>query len=123
MQNENSLMKKVFDAQLKYPSKGDWISEVKTILKELNIEKTFEEIKEMAKNKLTQIVKLSIEKNALTYLTNIQKQKQKGKEINYTKLLLQPYMRPRENINLKSQREIFALRTKINHIKDNFCSS
>ena len=123
MQNENSLMKKVFNAQLKYPSKGDWISEVRIILKELKIEKTFEEIKEMPKNKLTKIVKLSIEKSALTYLINIQKQKQKGKEINYTQLLLQPYMRPRENINLKSQREIFALRTKMNHIKANFCSS
>ena len=53
MQNKNYLMKKVFNAQLKYPSKEDWISEVKIILKELNIEKTFEEIKEMAKIKLT----------------------------------------------------------------------
>ena len=32
-------------------------------------------------------------------------------------------MRARENIDLKSQRQIFALRTKMNHIKANFCSS
>ena len=38
-------------------------------------------------------------------------------------LLLHPYMRPRGNINLKSQRQIFALRTKIKQIKANFCSS
>ena len=45
------------------------------------------------------------------------------KEINYKQFSLQPYMRPRENIDLKTQRLIFALRTKINHIKANFCSS
>ena len=38
-------------------------------------------------------------------------------------LLLHPDMRPRENIKLKSQRQIFALRTKIKQIKANFCSS
>ena len=28
-----------------------------------------------------------------------------------------------ENIKLKAQRKLFALRTKMNHIKANFCSS
>ena len=40
MQDENSLMKKVFNAQIKYPSKGDWTSEVTHILEELNVDKT-----------------------------------------------------------------------------------
>ena len=39
MQDENTLMKKVFNAQVKSPSKGDWASEVFNILKELKIEK------------------------------------------------------------------------------------
>ena len=42
MQGEHSLIKKVFNAQVKSPSKGDWASEIKDILKELKIEKTFE---------------------------------------------------------------------------------
>ena len=33
------------------------------------------------------------------------------------------FFRPRENIKLEAQRELFALRTKMNHIKANFCSS
>ena len=41
----------------------------------------------------------------------------------YTNLVLQPYMIPKENFNLKSQRKIFAFRTKMNHIKANFVSS
>ena len=38
-------------------------------------------------------------------------------------MALQPYFRPRENLKLESQREIFVLRTKINHIRASFCSS
>ena len=37
VQDKNSLLKKVFDAQVKSPTKGDWSSEVKDILKDLNI--------------------------------------------------------------------------------------
>ena len=120
---KNSLLKKVFIAQLKFPFKGDWTSEVTRILEELNIQKTFDEIKDVSKNQLTQIVMLAIEKNAFNYLISIQKQKRKGKEIIYKQLSLQPYLRPRENFNLKAQRQIFALRKKLNHIKANFCSS
>ena len=123
MQDENTLMKKVFNAQVKSPSKGDWASEVFNILKELKIEKTCDEIIATPKTELRKIVMLSIERNAFNYLNAIKKQKQKGKEIKYSKLELQSYMIPRENINLKSQRDIFALRTKVNHIEANFYSS
>ena len=37
VQEENSLLKKVFNAQVKSPTKGDWASEVKDILKDLKI--------------------------------------------------------------------------------------
>ena len=58
-----------------------------------------------------------------TYLIAIQKQKQKGRNINYTNFVLQPSFRPRENIKFEAQRHLFALKTKINHIKANFFSS
>ena len=66
---------------------------------------------------------LSTETNAFTYLNGIKKQKQKGKDIKHSQLEIQSCMIPRENINLKSQRDIFALRPKMNHIEANFCSS
>ena len=69
-------------------------------------------------------MKLAIEKHAFLYLTAIQKQKKnKGKEMINSHLSLQPYFRPRENINLDSQRKIFALRSKMNNIEANFCST
>ena len=123
VQNENSLIKKVFDSQIKSPTKGDWASEVLYILEELKIKLNFKEIEEMPKYKLKNIVKAAVEKLAFTYLIGIQKQKQKGRNINYKNLSLQPYFRPREGFKLEAQREIFALRTKMNHIPANFCSS
>ena len=123
MQDETTHIKKVRNAQVKSPSKGDWASEVYKILKELKIEKTCEEIIATPITELRKIVMLSIQRNAFTYLNSIKKQKQKGKDINYSQLELKSCMIPRENINLKSQRDIFALGTIMNHIKANFCSS
>ena len=55
----------------------------------------------ISKNKLSKIVKLAIEKSSFTYLISIQEQKQKGRDIMYTNLVLQPYMISRENFELK----------------------
>ena len=85
-QNEHSLLKKVFDTQVKFPSKGDWASDIKNTLKELDINKTFEELKNMSKKNLASIVNLAVKKQAFLYLIAIQKQKRKGKEINYSHL-------------------------------------
>ena len=81
MQNESSLLKKVVNAQIKLPSKGDWISEISKTLEELDINKTFEEIKIMPKKILSNMVKLSIEKLAFSYLIAIQKRRRKGKKL------------------------------------------
>ena len=62
MQNNDTLMRKVFNAQVKKPSKGDWTSEVRNILKDLKINKTFEEIEIMSKTSLATNVRLAIKK-------------------------------------------------------------
>ena len=74
-----------------------------------------DELKLIEKNKLAQIVKLAVEDQAFKYLIAIQKPNQKGKNIDFKTLALQPYFRPREKTKLEKQREIFALRTKMNH--------
>jgi hypothetical protein len=123
MQSKNSLIRKVFNAQVKTPSKGDWTSEIRNILKDLKIHHTFEEIESISKKKLSIIVKNAVHKHAFEYLVAIQKQKQKGRSIEYSCFELQPYFRSYENISLTTQREIFALRIQMNHIQANFCSS
>ena len=122
-QNEHSLLKKVFDTQVKFPSKGDWVSDIINTLKELDINKTFEELKNMPKKNLSSIVNIAVEKHAFSYLIAIQKQKRNGKEMNYSHLSLQPYLRSSENFSINSQREIFTLRSQMNNIEANFCPS
>ena len=73
MQDESSLLKKVVNAQIKSPSKGDWISEISKTLEELDINKKFEEIKIIPKKFLSNVVKMPIEKLAFSYLIAIQK--------------------------------------------------
>ena len=43
-QTGNSLMHRFFQAQLKNPTRGDWIKNIRKILKVLNIDMSFEEI-------------------------------------------------------------------------------
>ena len=50
MQHEDSLIKKVFNSQIKSPTKGDWASEVKNVLNELEIKKDMKELTDMSKN-------------------------------------------------------------------------
>ena len=65
----------------------------------------------MSKINLSTLVKLAFEKHAISYLSAIQKQQNKGKESNHSHLSFQPYFRPRKNISLDSQRKIYALRS------------
>ena len=119
---EHSLLKKTYKAQLKSPTRGDWVSEVKDIIKEFDIQISFEEISIMSRKKFKAIVKTKIESSAYCYLRAIQQQKEKGKLIKYNKLIMQPYLRSKENFTLKEQQEMFAFRSQMNDIKANFCS-
>ena len=113
---------KTYKSQLKSPTKGDWVSEIIEILKELNIQIPFEEISTMSRNKNKAIVKRKIENSAYCYLKAIQQQKEKGKFINYNKLIIQPYLKSKENFTLKEQQDMFLFRSQMNDIKTNVCS-
>ena len=79
---DNSLLRKTYKSQIKSPTRGDWVSEVKEIMKELNIQLSLKEISIKSRNKFKPIVKTKIENSADSYLRAIQQQKQKGKFIN-----------------------------------------
>ena len=72
-QDENNLLYKFFILQLESRSRGDWATTVMADLKELKITETFEEIKQMSKRQLSNILKSRIRDNALTYLVGKQK--------------------------------------------------
>ena len=77
-ENENSLLYRFLDAQLKCPVRGDWVSEVQSLLKVLEIEENFDQIKSMKKQKFQKVVKSKMEKRAHAYLKKNIKTKVKG---------------------------------------------
>ena len=61
---KNSLLYKFFKAQEKFPVKGDWVKDIKSIIKSLNLKLSMKTIKRMKKN-FKNIIKDAIDKKAM----------------------------------------------------------
>ena len=83
-EDEDSAILRVTQLQLKYPTKGDWVSTCVQNLKQLEISQSFEEIKQMKINQFDKLLKIRIEKTGLNYLTS--RQGIKGGEMHYSKI-------------------------------------
>ena len=79
-QEEDSLLRKVFNIQLNQMLKGDWATNILEELKEWRFAESLDEIKKMAENKF----KNKIIKENAEYL--IGKHRRKGKTIKYTSI-------------------------------------
>ena len=118
-QDEESKLKKFFNLQIEKPSRGDWASTCLNDLKQLNLTLSMEEIKLMSKYKFATMLKSKIQKNALTYLT--EKQGKKGKEIKYTCLEMEEYLKPINNsLSIDLKRDLFAVKNRMIDIPYNF---
>ena len=67
-QKDDSLVKKFLNLQLNQPTRGDWASQIRSDLKELNISESFEDLKRMTHSRFIEKIKYQIRKNALRYL-------------------------------------------------------
>ena len=117
---DNSTQKKMFLCQEKYPVKGDWASEVRGLLKLLNIKLTDSEIKNMSRNKWKNIVKEKIKIEAFENLIQTQRKYDKGSSIEYKLIQMADYLEPNSGLSLEDQREMFSLRTRMNYLPINF---
>ena len=129
-QNKNNLLYKFFEAQLRYPQKGDWVVQVKQDLLEINLDISFELISEMSKTSFKFQLNEAIRKSAFQWLTRKIQDKNKsesntqakGSEIKYQYLKLQEYFLP-SNMNIKQWNLLFAQRAPMIHVKCNFKNS
>ena len=120
-QNQDSLIFRFFQLQLKEPVKGDWAATCLDDLKNLKIKESLEEIKLMSKGQFKNIVKKRISESAFIYLT--QKQRKKGKEIKYLGLEMSNYLLPSSyGLSIDEKRKIFAMRNRMINIPANFHS-
>ena len=90
-QDEGSLMFKLLMAQKNNRKRGDWYSEVKNIINELNISLNDEDIKKTTVFEFKKIVKEKTKVAALKYLKEMQRKDKKGAGINYNSIELQDY--------------------------------
>ena len=118
-ENNDSLIAQFFKAQDSNPIEGDWVSEVRKLLIDLNIYKSFEDIKNMKKTHFQKLVNEEIDKHAFTYLTS--KIKSKGSELDYSQCYnMQDYLRPNNIFNFEEQKMLFSYRTRMNNLDYNF---
>ena len=119
-QDEGSLMFKLLMAQKNNRKRGDWYSEVKNIINELNISLNDEDIKKTTVFEFKKIVKEKTKVAALKYLKEMQRKDKKGAGINYNSIELQDYWHSCANIKLEDQQFIFNFRSEMNQTKENF---
>ena len=116
---EKSTIQRFLMLQFENPSKGDWASSCMQDLKDLEINLSLKEIRDMSKYEFVKLIKNSIHKKAFEYL--IRKKGSKGQEIEYTELKMAEYLTPGyENVTIKDQRNIFAMRNRMVAMKENF---
>ena len=65
IQPEDSLMRKVFVAQMQNPAKGDWVSQTTNLLLEYDLNHTFEEIRVMKPSLFKRLVKKRVYKKSV----------------------------------------------------------
>ena len=121
-EDRNSRIFKFFKLQLEKPTKGDWVSQCKKDLSELNIRENFEEITNMQKVTFLNIIKEKLKENALKYLNK--KKGSKGKEIEYNGLEMAEYFMPYgDELTIEDKQYIFSIRNRMVDIGANYGKS
>ena len=117
---DNSLINRVYQAQKRNPTKGDWASETEKIVHQLEVNLSDNEIQQMNTNKYKALVKKKSENAAFKYLYEKQQRGKKGKFIAYKTLKISDYLLPDSELTMEEKCYIFSLRTEMNDLPCNF---
>ena len=110
----------MFEMQQKHPTKGDWASSVKELVKVYDLQLNMEEIKKTKQSVFKNLVKGKVEKFAFKTLIEKQQKGQKGRLLQYERLELADYLLPECEISVEERREIFSVRTEMDDFPCNF---
>ena len=120
-EDEDSLLRRFFTAQLESPVRGDWVRMITEDMKDLGIDMTMEEIAVTSKLRFKEFIKKKVEMKAFEYLLKLKDSHSKSKNIKHEKLHLQPYLRSQtKNLSINDKKFIFAARTRMLDLKGNF---
>ena len=118
-QDNESMMKRMLMAQIVKPVRNDFCQKVNSILTEVGITMTYEQIGCSKRSEYRNIVKKKCTEAAFSYLKDKQKQGKKGACISYTCFEMADYLQPGAGLEIDEQREIFSIRTQTNPLGAN----
>ena len=107
-QKEESLLSQCFQAQVKEQLKGDHIIQIQEDLKSVNIQLTFEQIKQMTKASFSRYLKDKIKTHAFQILMYEKSCQRKCFDIQYEKLELQEYIL-HDSLSIQQKKLLFQL--------------
>ena len=120
-QDSQSMIYKFLETQMKNRKAKDWITQVLKDIQDLNLDISLENMKEMTKAKFKIILNKAVKSKALEELNKIKQKHSKGKELKYSYLEMQKYLRPSQiNITYEDAITIFRIRSRMTDVKVNF---
>ena len=119
-ENKDSMVYKFFECQRLNKTKKDWVTTISKDMEILNIDITFENIRNMKKILFTNMVKRKIDNKTLKDLSKIKEGHSKVKKLKHTTLKMQKYL-TKSDVNLKKDecQMIFKLRSGVTDVKVN----
>ena len=103
-QTDDCLLITMLKAQADSPTKDDWLSEVTSVISYLELNITFEEIKQLTKSQFHKMVKKQTRSKAFSYLSEKQENWSKGKAIQYSGgLQMAEYILPNKYFTFEDQ--------------------
>ena len=120
---EESIIYQVLKIQRERPVKGDWCTMVQKDIEILDINLTFEEIKNFTKQELKNFLRKQIEQKAFEYLMKIKGNQSKMTDLKYKKLETQEYLKPKAGLTKTEVSGIMMCRSRMVPVKSNFKSA
>ena len=120
---EESIIYQVLKIQRERPVKGDWCTMVQKDIEILDINLTFEEIKNVTKQELKNFLRKQIEQKAFEYLIKIKENQSKMTDLKYKKLETQEYLKPKTGLTKTEVSGIMMCRSRMVPVKSNFKSA
>ena len=120
-QDPKTMIYKFFESQKNHGTSKDWVNTVTQDLKDLKIDKNFDDIKLMKKQDFRRIVSKSIQKNVMQSLEDKKSKHSKVKQLKHEIFGMQKYLRKNNmKISIEEKQMIFKLRSEVTNVKMNF---
>ena len=120
-EKDDSLLKKFLMKQKENKKPRDWINQVLSDLKELEIEESFETIKSIRKSTLKIMLNDAIKRRAFQDLVIKKESHSKVSKIKHERLEMQQYLKPiNVKISIEEAQEMFKMRCRVADVKMNF---